>query len=155
MMLEPDDLDRIMAIMEAAFDPLYGEAWTRTQVESAFNIGNCHCLLFGAHGQTSGPGDEAIGFCITREGFGEEELLLLAVIPEYRGKGIGRAMLACLSGEARARGSRSIFLEMRRGNPAESLYTSFGFRPVGERPRYYRRSDGERIDAITFLLKID
>ena len=29
----PDDIDRIMAIMAAAFDPHYGEAWTRRQVE--------------------------------------------------------------------------------------------------------------------------
>jgi ribosomal-protein-alanine N-acetyltransferase len=39
---------------------------------------------------------------------------------------------------------------MRDGNPAESLYRHHGFAPIGRRPKYYRTTDGERIDAITF-----
>ena len=30
-----DDLDRLMAVMNTAFDPTFGEAWTRRQVEDA------------------------------------------------------------------------------------------------------------------------
>ena len=37
-----DDLDRLRAVMTAAFDPAFGEAWTRRQVEDALLIGNCH-----------------------------------------------------------------------------------------------------------------
>jgi len=43
---------------------------------------------------------------------------------------------------------------MRRGNPAESLYRSFGFYSIGERREYYRLQSGERIDAITFACDI-
>ena len=43
-----------------------------------------------------------------------------------------------------------MFLEMRDGNPAESLYRINGFTPIGRRPKYYRTSQGDRIDAITF-----
>ena len=45
-----DDLDRIMAVMEAAFDPEYGEAWTRRQVGDALTFSNTYYLLAGADG---------------------------------------------------------------------------------------------------------
>jgi len=35
MIQVPDDVDRIMAVMHAAFPPDFGEAWTRRQVEDA------------------------------------------------------------------------------------------------------------------------
>lgn len=141
-----------MAIMAVAFDPAYGEAWNRRQVEDALVMGNCHYLLTSA-----GRGETAprAGFCLSRHGFGEEELLLFAVAPEWRGRGLGRQMLARFAAEARARGAERLLLEMRRGNPAEGLYRSFGFVPVGQRRGYYKASDGSRLDAITFAFDYD
>lgn len=144
-----DDVDRIMAVMESAFDPAYGEAWSRRQVEDALVMGNCHYLLIGYDGQegTIGP---AAGFSLSRTGFGEEELLLFAIDPQYRMKGLGRTLLKYFANAARSRGAERLLLEMRKGNPAEHLYRSFGFAAIGERPNYYRAPDGSRIDAITF-----
>ncbi|PLK27830.1 ribosomal-protein-alanine acetyltransferase [Novosphingobium sp. TH158] len=139
-----------MAVMQAAFDPLYGEAWTRRQVEDALLVGNCHYLLAGIDGEEPEPGAPAAGFSLSRHGFGEEELLLFAVQPEHRGKGIGSRLLRRFAETARRRGATRLLLEMRRGNPAERLYRAHGFEPIGERPKYYRQSNGERIDAITF-----
>ncbi|MEO0057507.1 MAG: hypothetical protein RIT17_960, partial [Pseudomonadota bacterium] len=34
----PATIDRIMAVMEAAFDPAYGEAWNRRQVADALSM---------------------------------------------------------------------------------------------------------------------
>jgi ribosomal-protein-alanine N-acetyltransferase len=51
---------------------------------------------------------------------------------------------------ARARGAARLLLEMRRGNPADSLYLRHGFVPVGLRPNYYSTRSGPRLDAITF-----
>lgn len=145
-----DDLDRIMAVMNAAFDPAYGEAWTRRQVEDALILGNCHHRLIAPNGQPPAPGDAVSGFFLSRTGFEEEELLLLAVEPAARGHGLGRRLLDRFAEDARARGARQLFLEMRRDNPAEALYRSFGFVPVGERLKYYKTPDGSRLDAITF-----
>lgn len=145
-----DDVDRIMAVMEAAFDPAYGEAWNRRQVEDALVVGNCHYLLAWPGGFSSDADAPPAGFCLSRHGFEEEELLLFAVAPEFRGQGVGRAMLERFAAEAQARGARRLLLEMRRGNPAERLYIRFGFVPIGQRPNYYRAADGSRIDAITF-----
>lgn len=150
-----DDLDRLMAVMEAAFDPHYGEAWTRRQVEDALLVGNCHYWLAGPDGKEAAEGEEAAGFSLSRTGVDEEELLLFAVSPDYRRRGVGLAMLEQLALAARGRGATRLFLEMRRGNPAESLYRRFGFSPIGERRDYYRTSTGNRIDAISFALPLD
>jgi len=145
-----DDVDRIMAVMAHAFDPQFGEAWTRRQVEDSLVVGNCHYLLAGIDGRDDRDGTQSAGFALSRAGFQEEELLLFAVLPEHRRRGIGAVLLRRFAEAARGRGAQRLFLEMRRGNPAEHLYRGFGFVPVGERPNYYRAQDGSRIDAITF-----
>lgn len=150
-----DDVDRIMAVMGLAFDPAYGEAWTRKQVEDALVVGNCHYLLADGEGGATADEGAAHGFALSRTGFEEEELLLFAVLPESRRRGIGQTMLRRFAEAARARGARRLYLEMRKGNPAEHLYRQFGFIPVGERRNYYRTPAGPRIDAITFTCQLD
>ena len=155
MIAPVDDVDRIMTVMESAFDPAFGEAWSRRQLTDALCSASCHYQLVDASGRHPEEGVGAAGFALSRGGYGEEELLLLAVDPRWRRRGLGGAMLAALVAAARSRGARRLLLEMRRGNPAEPLYRYFGFTPVGERPNYYSGRDGERIDAITFARDID
>ncbi|MBU6269218.1 MAG: GNAT family N-acetyltransferase [Sphingomonadales bacterium] len=150
-----DDLDRIMAVMTAAFDPLYGEAWTRRQVESALILGGCRYRLIGEDGEAPGEGTAAAGFALLRATLDEEELLLFAIHPEFRRRGLGARLLGGVLATAQSAGIRRILLEMRRGNSAENLYRAAGFQPVGLRRNYYRTSKGERLDAITFALDLD
>lgn len=155
MMLPVDDTDRIMAVMQTAFAPEYGEAWSRRQVEDALLIGNCHYALIAAHGEPPEVGEPAAGFFLSRHGFEEEELLLLGVQPDQRRRGLAARLLNRLAKDAAARGARRLLLEMRRGNPAESLYRAHGFVPVGERLNYYRTPSGERLDAVTFCREME
>jgi [ribosomal protein S18]-alanine N-acetyltransferase len=150
MIAAGDDIDRIMAVMGAAFDPVFGEAWSRRQVEDALLVGNCHYGLIASGGSDPLVGEPAAGFFLSRFGVEEEELLLLGVVPDARLRGLGAAMLARFAAAARARGAKRLLLEMRRGNPAETLYLNFGFVAVGERLMYYRAPDGGRFDAVTF-----
>jgi len=147
-------INRIMAVMEAAFDPAYGEAWNRRQIAEALALPSTHALVVDADGAPipEGPGQSATpaGFVLTRHVLDEEELLLIAVVPEFRQRGIGSLLIDRLFITARARGITRIYLEMRRGNPAVHLYRKLGFEPIGERRHYYRMANGERIDAITF-----
>ena len=54
----------------------------------------------------------------------------LAVAPGHRGRGIGRALLAEIEREARARGACKITLEVLEGNAiARHAYDRAGFRP--------------------------
>lgn len=150
MIAPEDDIDRIMAVMTTAFAPEFGEAWTRRQVEDALLVGNCHHSLIAANGEIPRIGEPAAGFVLSRYGYEEEELLLLAVAPAHRRLGIGNRLLEIFAAEAAARGAHRLVLEMRRGNPAEALYRAHGFQPVGERINYYRTPSGTRLDAITF-----
>ena len=148
-------IDAIMRIMDAAFDPQWGEAWTRPQIESALQLANTLPTLVAATGtRTADPG-EAVGFAIVRAAPGEEEILLIAVDPRKRRKGLGRSLIAILATDARRRGADKLFLEMRENNPARSLYEAVGFRQIGRRKDYYSLGDGARMDAITFGLDLD
>lgn len=62
------------------------------------------------------------------------ELHDLAVAPEARGLGLGRAMCEALEGEARRRGLRQLHLKVglyADYGPAQRLYHSLGYQPDG------------------------
>lgn len=152
------DIDEIMAVMQVAFDPAWGEAWNRRQIEDSLAMPNTFTLLADAAGELvagrARPGLAVAGFVLARHAPGEEELLLIAVRPEHRRRGIGEALIRQLAHDARARGAERIFLEMRENNPAAALYRRVGFEPIGRRQGYYTLADGMRMDAITFGLAI-
>jgi len=139
---DASDLDEVMETMSAAFEPAFGEAWTRSQCAGILALPGVWLLLARADGRPA-------GFALARSVIDEAELLLLAVGPAQRRCGVGRAMLDAVADEARARGASHLHLEMRDGNPALMLYEEAGFREVGRRPRYYRGRDGRSFDAIT------
>ena len=143
------DLDALMVVMEAAFDPAFGEAWSRRQVEDALLLPGTHYLLAGLDGGPPAAG-RAVGFALSRSVLDEEELLLLAIDPAHRRHGLGGRLLGRVIEAARERGVTRLFLEMRDGNPAEGVYRRFGFAPIGRRRNYYRRGSGGPCDAITF-----
>lgn len=143
-------LDHIMAVMEVAFDPAYGEAWTRRQVTDALAMANTHCLLAGPGGEPFSGAGIVAGFALSRGAADEEELLLIAVRPDCRGRGVGAALLTRFIVEARQRGAQRLFLEMREGNVAEHLYRRRGFREVGRRRNYYSSGRNGQYDALTF-----
>lgn len=149
-----DDLDRIMQVMAVAFEPVWGEAWNRRQVADLLVLPSTHYRVISATGTEPAEDEPAAGFTLVRAAPGEEELLLIAVDPGFRGRGLGRKLLRSCADEARQRGAERIFLEMRANNPAEQLYRGFGFRPIGRRKDYYRAPEGKRIDAITFALDL-
>jgi [ribosomal protein S18]-alanine N-acetyltransferase len=64
----------------------------------------------------------------------EHELLNLAVAPDFRRQGIGRALV----GAWLERLAGKVFLEVRPSNmPARLFYKSLGFEEVTTRPDYY------------------
>jgi ribosomal-protein-alanine N-acetyltransferase len=92
----------------------------------------------------AGPGSFAFftkdGFVLARVAGGEAEILTLAVTPEARGQGLGRALLVAAAGHAA--GAENIFLEVGADNPAAlALYAGLGFVRVGQRKAYYQGKD--------------
>jgi ribosomal-protein-alanine N-acetyltransferase len=144
-----DDLDAVMEIMEAAFGARYGEAWTRSQCAGILPMAGVSLIL-----ADDGESGSAVGFSLFRSVANESELLLLAVSPNYRRRGVGRKLLQDFLSRARTRGSTRVHLEVREGNPAIQMYRHAGFEPIGRRRNYYRAQDGSQFDALTFALEL-
>lgn len=153
-MTDEQTLDAVMAVMDAGFDPHWRESWTRSQVRDSLALPSGFVDVVDPAGRRTRDAAVAGGFLMSRQTLDEEELLLIAVRPEHRGRGLGAALIARHVAAARARGVKRIFLEMRANNPAHSLYKRSGFAPIGLRSSYYRAADGQAVDAITFALDV-
>jgi ribosomal-protein-alanine N-acetyltransferase len=149
-MTQDETIDAIMQVMERTFDPFWREAWTRQQVADSFGLSTTHSLLLDADGDIARNWQDVIGFVLSRFVLDEEELLLVAILPEYRGRRLGKRLIEYSSSASRNRGATRMFLEMRANNPAERLYRAAGFERIGMRKDYYRTADGGQLDAITF-----
>lgn len=137
------DLGDVMRLMADAFDPAWGEAWTRGQCLGILGLPGVWLSL--ARHAAKGPA----GFALSRIVLDEAELLLLGVARARRGHGVGGALLAETMRIAAERGATRLHLEVRDGNGAIHLYRSAGFAEVGRRRGYYRGADGKCFDAIT------
>ena len=93
-----DDLDAVMEVMEAAFGSRFGEAWTRSQCAGILPMAGVSLML-----TRGGDGGAPVGFSLFRSVMDESELLLLAVAPDHRRRGIGRGLLRQFLDQARAR----------------------------------------------------
>ncbi|MBW3567358.1 MAG: GNAT family N-acetyltransferase [Proteobacteria bacterium] len=71
------------------------------------------------------------GMVKTREVGQSFEIRQLQVLPEFQGKGIGRAVMQLFIESARSRG-KTIVLTVLKKNPAKRLHEKLGFCVVGE-----------------------
>jgi ribosomal-protein-alanine N-acetyltransferase len=80
------------------------------------------------------------------------EIANFAVSPDFRGRGVGRRMMAEVLREADQRGCTNLILSVRESNlPAIGLYTSHGFVEIHRRKGYYREPAE---DAIIMVKKL-
>ena len=108
-------------------------------------------------------GELATGFVCVREGrvlaYGgmliapdEGQITNVAVHPDARRGGLGRAIVDALIEDAYARGLEQISLEVRESNHAAiTLYERTGFAVAGKRKNFYRRPTE---DALIMLKSI-
>ena len=76
----------------------------------------------------------------------EGHITTIAVHPAYRGRGVGRQLLAAADIIDRANGGSKITLEVRVSNYiAHGLFKKFGYVDVGIRPGYYRDNNEDAI----------
>lgn len=144
----PADLPIVEVLMQRAFDPRFGEAWTRAQCLGILSMPGVWLTLASLRGSPA-------GFALARAGGDEAELLLLATDPDTRRRGVGGALMRSVISEARFRAALRLFLEVRSNNDALSFYKTLGFNKIGERRGYYRGPGGLLYDAYTLELQID
>lgn len=140
-------LDDVMAVMTAAFGDSYGEAWTRSQCAGILPMHGVTLVVADADDTAN-----LLGFALYRTVADDAELLLLAVAPGAQGRSIGRQLLTHFIDDTKNNGASKIHLEVRDGNRAIRFYEAAGFAPAGRRRNYYRGSDGQQYDALTFVL---
>jgi ribosomal-protein-alanine N-acetyltransferase len=82
----------------------------------------------------------------------ELHILSVATLPDFRRRGMARALLERAITFGRDKGARSILLEVRRSNAAAiQLYRSFGFWTAGVRPRYYADNLEDAVEMTALL----
>lgn len=141
------DIAAIMPIMNSAFDPEFGEAWTSAQCLSLLALPQSSLLVAEQNGITA-------GFALTRWVCDEEELLMIGVAPDRQRSGIASALVTYIIDRANQSGRNRIFLEVRSNNNAFHFYRSHGFKDCGVRKAYYKGINGDRFDATTMALNL-
>ena len=108
-------------------------AWTASQIAS---------LPDYAHYLVAIENETVCGTASLYRSFDESELINIAVLPDYRGRGIAGALLDALFAHARENGCTSMFLEVAASNTAaQNLYKKNGFETVGKRVGFYGDDD--------------
>ena len=101
-------------------------------------------------------GEQLVGWCdiipIPRHAAAHVGVVGLGVLKDFRGQGIGPALLRAALEKARAKGLTRIELDVREDNrPAIALYERLGFEREG-RKRNAVRVDGKYTDVIAMAL---
>ncbi|WP_215144619.1 ribosomal protein S18-alanine N-acetyltransferase [Exiguobacterium qingdaonense] len=93
-----------------------------------------------------------VGFVGVWQIVDEGHITNIAVLPEFRGQGIGNQLLAELVAFAKSKGLVGLTLEVRVSNVgAQKLYEQFGFMQAGRRRRYYQDNNE---DAYIYWAKL-
>jgi len=141
-----DDLDAIMQLETSTFGT---DAWSTESMRA--ELANPHAQYLVA---TALPGEEIVGYAglLAPRRSEQADIQTIAVAPEARRGGLGRAMMNALIVEAKGRGAREVFLEVRADNPAaKNLYDDLGFESLAVRPGYYQP---DNVDAIVMRLTV-
>jgi ribosomal-protein-alanine N-acetyltransferase len=127
----PDQIDDVLGIEEASFTNPWSRAMYLAELE---NSGISFCFV------AKGADDVVVGFCSFWRVLDELHINNLAVLPDFRRKGVARALLDHVIKEGSALGARRATLEVRRSNEAARLlYERFGFSVAGVRRAYYTK----------------
>ena len=122
----------------------FSDPWNRRMLAESFLSGHFFGSLLEEGGAVTAYG----GMNVVED---EAEVQLIAVAEMYRRCGRGGKILEDLLEEAKRRGAKKVFLEVRVSNaPAMLLYLKHGFRGLYARSRYY--ADGE--DAIVMIREL-
>ncbi|XSG83153.1 MAG: ribosomal protein S18-alanine N-acetyltransferase [Methyloligella sp. ZOD6] len=121
----------------------FASPWEAELLQVFLGAPDCLCLL-------SMEGQDVTGFLLTRTAADEAEILTIAVDPASRRKGIARTLLKAAIAGLKARGTKTLFLEVdEKNNAALTLYRGFGAKPIGRRAGYYADGGDAAILSLT------
>lgn len=137
------DLDAVQEIDRASFRA----PWTRAMYEQELqNTGHAFIAVLRTDASA------VAGYCAYRLVAGELQINNVAVRPECRGRGYGRALVEFALSHGRGAAADTAILDVRRSNhEAMRLYEGLGFVVGGERARYYSHPEE---DALVMTLDV-
>ncbi|MDY0871998.1 GNAT family N-acetyltransferase [Dongia rigui] len=127
----PFDVDLLAELHHRCFTAIWDRPWNAKSFADVL-------AMPGAAGQILSVGDAPVGFGITLQAVDEVDVLLIGVLPEARGAGLGPMLLDSLLSAAASRGAARALLEVAAENRAAiATYTKVGFTICGRRKQYY------------------
>lgn len=137
------DIAGMVAVEKLCFG---AEAWD----ENCYNTDSKNTVTKGIY-----DGGRLAAYAMLGIAADEADLMTIAVLPDFRGRGYGLALAQALIAEAGARGVKRVALEVSKGNrPAIELYRKLGFAAAGERKNYYPAGAFGSRDALIMTLEI-
>lgn len=123
-----EDIDQILEIEQASFaTPWSRDAFYNELYQNQFAV---YLVLEEK--------SRVVGYCGVWIVVDEAHITNVAMLPEFRGKGMGEAIMRKLMLVAKGKGARTMTLEVRVSNDvARSLYRKLGFQEGGIRKNYY------------------
>lgn len=140
--MREEDIDQVLEVEHASFTL----PWSREAFYNELHTNKFAVYIVLEHD------NRIIGYCGVWIVIDEAHVTNVAVLPEYRGKKLGDAMMRKLIAVSREMGARSMTLEVRVTNHiAQSLYRKMGFQNGGIRKNYY--SDNQE-DALVMWVNL-
>lgn len=122
-------------------DDLFGaERWSAAMFWNELANGQHYTLALDDEGAVAGYAGLAV------QPPDEAWVQNIAVRRDLQRRGIGRTLLETLLAEADRRGVRTVLLEVAADNaPAQKLYATYDFEPIGVRRGYYQPSNTDAL----------
>jgi ribosomal-protein-alanine N-acetyltransferase len=120
--------------------------WSSSQYKEEFSSPTRHFVVALDDQQS------IVGYAgVFAPGAAEADVLTVGVVPEHRGQGIAKALMALITDWARAQGSTAMMLEVKTDNSAAiGLYESLGYTKLNVRKDYF----GQGLDAQVMRLEL-
>jgi len=142
---EPRDAQTIAVMSRDLIEPGLGWRYDASRILGRIRHRDTVTLVASERGRT-------VGFAIMDFGDERAHLVLLAVQPAQRRRGLGRRLLDWMVESALVAGIGSIHLELRASNEAaRAFYKAMGFTETLVVPGYYRGPGGAKESAMRML----
>ena len=130
----------------------------RDAVESGASVatatGEGSRIVLAAHDAELGlVGSAQLDLAMRENARHRAEVSKVMVHRQARRRGVGRALMLALEGQARRLGRTTLILDTRQGDPSEALYRGLGWTFAGAIPAYARSATGA-LDATAYYYKL-
>ncbi len=139
LLADPSHASRIAALHHIVFGPAPSPS------ELSELLADPNALAFVA---THEGGEKLVGYVIGRVAGDDAEILWIGVDGAWRRRGIGQHILGGFERAAQRIGLERMVFEVAVDNDAAlALYQEAGFAQIASRPEYYKRANGQTVDA--------